>query len=436
MDALMLSLLILLFSAQAQDPCAVRLEPSSISAEINQLRQQIAQGNHAVGPELGELFKNATHCANGPVERRDIGAMLLARGAVGLLSGELTPKAAMQQFTWAYAIAGRDVFDEIYGTEVLDAFDEATTGVLPKASINLSFTRDPRVVVVDGEVVYERGQQIVTATFHLVQWLDAKGWHSQQVILKPGQKITVGGGVQPKAEAPKSTTAKTRRPRKKRRAKKKPTSRSAGRSPKPPKIPLEGPRLHVGAHGAYGLLLARFSHETGASTGGLSLPLGQFQLRWDWTEKLGLFARGNLVPGVFSDTIPALLNQGSAGLSLGARGGDPGWTINLGFALRAMASAQGSGPETQDPFSKELALGATIDLQLRQLKRTFGVHLTGLQDGFDLGVRADLLFPEIGSTALKPSAGVILNFAHRASDANLPDQAFGTHFRLGILRSF
>jgi hypothetical protein len=433
MDALMLSLLLLLFSAQAQDPCAVRLDPSAVSSEINQLRQQIAQGNYTVGPELGELFKNATHCANGPIEKRDIGALLLARGALGLLSGKVDPKAAMQQFTWAYAIAGRDVFDDIYGTQVLDAFDEATTGVLPKASINLSFTRDPRVVVVDGEVIYERGQRIVTATFHLVQWLDAKGWHSQQITLKPGQEITIGGGEQPKTEEAEVTTSKTRKARKKR---KKPTSRSAGRSPKPPKIPLEGPRFHLSAHGAYGLLFARFSHNTGASTGGLSLPLGQFRLRWDWSKKLGLFARGNLDPGVFSDSIPALLNQGAAGFSLGARGMDPGWTLDLGFALRAMASAQGSGPEAQEPFSKEGALGAMLALQLRQTKRTFGMHFTGLQDGFDFGAHGDLLFPEIGSTALMPSAGVILNFAHRSSDAKLSDQAFGAHFRLGIMRSF
>jgi hypothetical protein len=435
----MLLFLLLLFSAHAQDPCPVRIDPDSLGAEIKQLRQQIAKGDHTVGNDLNALFKRATECANGPVERRDLGALLLARGAFGLLSGSVDPQAALQQFTWAYAIAGRDVYDEIYGTEVLDAFDEATTGVLPKASLTLSFTRDPRVVVVDGQVIYERGQRIVTATFHLVQWLDAKGWHSQRVILKPGQEITIGGGVQAVVEQPTPHSKPAKKTRKKRKAKKPPTSRSAGRSPKPPKIPLEGPRLHLGVHGAYGLLLARFNHETGASTGGLSLPLGQARLRWDWSKKWGLFARGNLDPGVFSGTIPALLNQAATGLTLGSRGTDPGWTFELGFSLRAMATAQGSGPEAEAEFSKENAFGAVLGIQLNREKGIFdllGLHVSVLQDGFDLGAHGDIKLPEVGSSGLRPSAGLLLNYAQRTNASALSEGAIGAHLRLGLARSF
>jgi len=430
----MLALLLLVFTAQAQDPCAVRIDSETVSTQLNQLRQQIADGDRTVGAELNELFKNTSECMNGPVERRDLGGLLLARGVYGLLSESVEEAAAMQQFTWAYAIAGRDVFDPIYGPDMLEAFDVATTGILPKASIHLAFTRDPRVVVVDGEVVYERGEQVVTATFHLVQWLDAKGWHSQRVVLQPGEEITVGGGGSQESAQPKKSTKKAKKRRKKKP--KSPKVRATSRSPKPPKIPLEGARTHVKIHGAYGLLLARLNHETGASAGSLILPLGEASVRWDWGAKLGLYARASLDPGVVAKSVPALLNQGVTGLSFGARGGDSGWNLNLGIALRAMALTQGSGPEDEEPFSTQPAFGGNLALNLRLKDKDFGLYTNILNNGFDIGARGDLQLTEIGDTGLIPTAGLAINFALRKTDTRLSDQAIGTHARLGLKRSF
>lgn len=430
----MLALLLLIFSAQAQDPCAVRIDTETVSIQINQLRQQIADGDRNVGAELNELFKNTSECLNGPVERRDLGALLMARGAFGLLSDSVEYAAALQQFTWAYAIAGRDVFDPIYGPDILEAFDEATTGILPKASIHLDFTRDPRVVVMDGEVIYERGEQIVTATFHLVQWLDAKGWHSHRVVLEPGENITVGGGGTQESRQPKKVAKASKKKRKKKP--KTPKVRATSRSPKPPKIPLDGPRTHLKIHGAYGFLLARLNHETGASSGGLVLPLGQVSLRWDWSAKIGLYAEGSLDPGVFSKSVPALLNQGTAGLSFGARGADSGWNLDLGIALRAMAITQGSGPEHEEPFSTQADFGGNLALTLRLKGKAFGLHTNILNDGFGIGAKGDLSLAEIGGTGLTPTAGLAINFRRRMTDTRLADQAIGAHARLGLTRSF
>ena len=166
----MLTLFLLAATASAQEaPCTERIAPQRLTQEIEDVRQGVLNGEENVGERLNRIFRDMNQCVDGPVERSDIGKLLMARGAFGILSKKVDPEAAQRQMTWAYAISGREVFDDAYGTEVQDAFDLATEGVLPRATIDLSFDRDPRVVVIDGKVIYDRGQRSVAATFHLVQ---------------------------------------------------------------------------------------------------------------------------------------------------------------------------------------------------------------------------------------------------------------------------
>ena len=137
----MLTLFLLAAAASAQEPaCTERIAPQRLTQEIEALRQGLLNGEEAVGERLNALFRNMNECVDGPVERSDIGKLLMARGAFGILTKKVAPEAAQQQMTWAYAISGRDVFDEAYGLEVQEAFDIATEGVLPRATIDSPLT--------------------------------------------------------------------------------------------------------------------------------------------------------------------------------------------------------------------------------------------------------------------------------------------------------
>jgi len=423
----MIALLLLAATAQAQETCSERIGPEVLGERVQAITEQVARGDRNLGQELNQLFRTASECVDGPVEKRDLGALLLARGAFGLLSGTADAGAAREQMTWAYAIAGRDVFDEIYGIEVLEAFDSATTGVLPKAFLSLSFARDPRVVVVDGEVVYDRSKRMVTATFHLIQWLDSKGWHSQRVILSEGDEVTVGGGegqtARAEAEATVTGRIRVQSERKRKRTKRKRT-------------PLEGPRLHLALSGSYGLHLARYTHDLGASTGGLVLPAGRASVRYDLGKRWGLYTQGGLGPGLIDASYPSLLSHTAAGLSFGARGHEPGWNLDLGGGARPIASSAGVGPENGEAFSLSPDFGGNVRLVFRQPSLQLELSADILLEAFALRFEGTFRLPEIGKTQLKPTAGIALGFMQSQIQAELPDQAFGFQACAGLLRSF
>lgn len=461
----MFSFLLLATTVSAQEACPERISPEVLTERIEAIRSPVAEGKEEIGPNLNQLFRIAAECVDGPVEKRDLGAILLARGVWGLKTGLVKRESALRQMTWAYGIAGRDVFDEIYGYEMEEDFDEATDGVLPKAFIELAFAREPRVVVIDGEVVYERGKVMVTATFHLIQWLDAKGWHSAKVVLEEGEEISIGGGnpqKEKKQQAQKSTSkkkktkkAKSKKPKKTKTKKtqqqkarelarsnaKKPKKTKKPKVQKPPKPKrvkkkVLGPRTHIAADTTYGLILGRFAHETGAAEGGVTMPSMRFNARFDAGHIFGLFGSAEADGGLIVDTYPAAANYGALGIWFGKRRLSRGWNLNLGASYRTMPSASGSGPKYDDGFTQSPELGAHASLELRRIN----LHLSTTADIFPTALfvkgQAQYVMRLIKPLRIRPTAGLSASLLITDFSAETPDRMLGLQGSVGLKRSF
>ena len=435
----MLTLFFLAAAASAQEPaCTERVAPQRLTQEIESLRQGILNGEEIVGERLNELFRTMNECVDGPVERSDIGKLLMARGAFGILSKKVDPEAAQRQMTWAYAISGRDVFDEAYGLEVQEAFDIATEGVLPRATIDLSFDRDPRVVVIDGKVVYDRGQRAVAATYHLIQWLDKNGWHSETVILTPGEETLVGS----------ETSSRERRAEQDRKQRAEEQERSVSRSEirerkgrnarKPRSLPekLEGPRLHLGLQGNYGLMLARFVHQEGASVGGLTLPSAGVDFEWDAIKGIGFAINAHADAALLDSSYPSLHTRGAATLRIGTRGHTMGLAVQLGGAWRLSSSATGRGPEGGEAFEQKSIWGGHV--AVRYGLPTLTVHLSGEVFPDEFAIRSSALYslPPLPIWNLQPRVGLSLEGVLSETGERLDNIAYGSQMQLQLLRSF
>ena len=430
-------LFIALSNAAAQEaPCTDRISPETLSERIKDLGQPIVDQQPGIEVDIQNLFEQTVSCIDGPVEKKDLGALLLARGAWGFLSEQVDAETAKNQMTWAYAIAGRDVFDEVYGWDIQEAFDRATEGVLPRATIDLSFDRDPRVVVIDGEVVYDRGPKTVTATFHLVQWLDKNGWHSEGLVLKPGDEVLVGSETSSQARMQaadrerKAAETATEQPQiRERRGRNR-------RKPRPPRKKLEGPRLHVGASGGYGLLLARFVHEKGAAKGGLLLPSVAGQAQFDVMHQVGTYLQFSVDPGTLSGNTPALLTRSSFGVVFGKRASEAGWSLRAGAAFRLAQESTGRGPATQAPFLNQPLLGVQFALDWRT--QGFRLGIEGEIFAEATAARATGLYrlPKMEKIGLVPSVGLQMEWMTDSGTQILSDQAFGAQLFGEFQRSF
>ena len=433
----MLTLFLLAAAASAQEPaCTERIAPQRLTQEIEALRQGLLNGEEAVGERLNALFRNMNECVDGPVERSDIGKLLMARGAFGILTKKVAPEAAQQQMTWAYAISGRDVFDEAYGLEVQEAFDIATEGVLPRATIDLSFDRDPRVVVIDGKVVYDRGQRSVAATYHLIQWLDKNGWHSETVVLTPGEEVLVGS----------ETSSRERRAEQDRRQREEEQSvsraeireRRGRNARKPRSLPerLEGPRLHLAFQGNYGLMLARFVHQEGASVGGLTLPSAGVSLEWDAIKGLGFAVNAHADAALLDSSYPSLQTRGAAAIRVGARGDAKGLSVQLGGAWRLSSSATGGGPESGAAFEQQSIFGGEVAVRYGLSNLT--IHLSGGVFPREFALRSSALYrlPELPVWNLQPRLGLTVEGVLSETGERLDNTAYGSQLQLQLLRSF
>ncbi len=429
-----LSLFLITAASAQEDPCPERVAPEAITQQMESLPERVANLSPGVAEELQALFKQTVECVDGPVERRDLGGLLLARGAWGVLSQEVEAEAAKAQMTWAYAIAGRDVYQEVYGWDVQEAFDRATEGVLPRATIDLSFDRDPRVVVIDGEVIYERGPRTVTATFHLVQWLDKKGWHSEGLVLEPGEEALVGSETSSQerrrdAEREAANNAPERPQIRERRGRNR-------RRPRPPRKKLEGPRLHLQLGGSYGLLMTRFVHQKGASTGGIVLPSANAQVHLDLIHLWGVYTQASMDPGPLSEEYPAMLTRSSAGLRIGKRANESGISLRLGGAFRLAQESTGGGPAEQDPFLNQSLFGGQLGLDWRLSSIAVSLEAEAFPEAYAARFGALYRLPNLEKLGLKPSAGLLLDWVWEDSEARLSDQAYGAQGTLVLERSF
>ena len=437
----MVSFLMLLASVSAQETeCTERVSPQVITQGVENVRQGILNGEEDVGTQLNELFHAMTLCVDGPVERRDVGELLLARGAFGVLSKKVSPEAAQQQMTWAYAIAGRDVFDDAYGMEVQEAFDIATEGVLPRATIDLSFDRDPRVVVIDGEVIYDRGQRTVSATFHLIQWLDKQGWHSEVLVLEPGDEVLVGSEVssqqrrqaadrrrQEEAEEASSTSSRSQiRERRGRNA----------RKPRPPREKLKGPRLHLELEGSYGLMMARFVHEEGASIGGVALPSGGASIEWDLIKGIGFYLNGHMDPGSIQPEFPSLQTRASSGIRFGKRGRATGFSAAVGAAWRLSSESTSGGPEANSPFEQSSLWGGQASLRFVMPALTSMLQTEIFPEEYTARAQVVYHLPTIEVIQFQPRVGLIVDWVLSDTGAKISNQAYGAQAQLQLARSF
>ena len=188
-------LLALLGLAAASDvDCPTRPDPDEFSTRVASMRERVAFAEPDLDPELDKLLVIAGNCVTGPVSPQDLGAALMAKGAYAKLAlGD--DSTAWRYVSWSVAIAREEALEPLYGPDVEALYDKALAAKLPSATLDLTFEWPPDVLVLDGAVIYEDGLQSVNAGWHAVQWLTEDGWLSESVVLTPGGKAHIGGGI-------------------------------------------------------------------------------------------------------------------------------------------------------------------------------------------------------------------------------------------------
>jgi hypothetical protein len=164
------------------------------SSRVDSMRERVAFAEPDLDPELDKLLLIAGNCVTGPVSPQDLAGALMAKGAYAkLATGD--DGAAWRYVSWAVAIAREDALEPLYGPDVEALIDKALAESLPRATLDLTFEWPPDVLVLDGGVIYEDGLHDVNAGWHAVQWLTEDGWLSESVVLAPGRKVHIGGGI-------------------------------------------------------------------------------------------------------------------------------------------------------------------------------------------------------------------------------------------------
>ena len=174
--------------------CPTRPSPDEFSGRVDSMRERVAFAEPDLDPELDKLILIAGNCVTGPVSPQDLAGALMAKGAYAkLATGD--DGVAWRYVSWAVAIAREDALEPMYGPDVEALIDKALAERLPGATLDLTFEWPPDVLVLDGGVIYEDGLHDVNAGWHAVQWLTEDGWLSESVLLAPGRKVHIGGGI-------------------------------------------------------------------------------------------------------------------------------------------------------------------------------------------------------------------------------------------------
>ena len=206
-------LLVFLQVAWAQD-CPERLDPDTFSARVSALKEPVAFADPSVAEEITAL-EGLVVCVDGPTYPYDLQNLHQARGAFELL---VNADAAASNAALKRALSVGATADPDYGPDIEAAF----TALPPPGAgqIDLQWSSDPYVLVVDGGVSYTYGVQPLGQGWHLIQWMNDEGWHSEVVVVSGTKVPKVGDGAAVAVVEPEPET--TKKDKRDKRDKKKP----------------------------------------------------------------------------------------------------------------------------------------------------------------------------------------------------------------------
>lgn len=178
-------------------PCSALETPDLWAEHLDQIRDDVALANEGVAASLDELTHAAT-CTTGPIERRDLSRLWMARGAWLVLTHSSETDAA-RALSAAKALSGDEALDPIYGPGVASAFAVAEPAPNGKLQVYLPH----QVLVIDGEVRYEDGEIELPAGTHLVQWSEDEAWSSAWIDVTAGCTTSFGAPAAAPNRAPR-----------------------------------------------------------------------------------------------------------------------------------------------------------------------------------------------------------------------------------------
>ena len=194
-------LLVFLQVARAQE-CPERLDPDTFSARVSALKEPVAFADPSVAEEITAL-EGLVVCVDGPTYPYDLQNLHQARGAFELL---VNADAAASNAALTRALSVGATADPDYGPDIEAAF----TALPPPGAgqIDLQWSSDPYVLVVDGGVSYTYGEQPLGQGWHLIQWMNDEGWHSEVVMVSGTKVPKVGDGAAVAVVEPEPETTK------------------------------------------------------------------------------------------------------------------------------------------------------------------------------------------------------------------------------------
>ena len=127
----------------AQSICPERVDAEGFRARVDAVREPVAFAEERAHQLIRDVEALVPDCLTGPVDTADLAALWLARGAFELLKEDGDPFIAETRLTWAYVVGSSWAYDDIYGPQVLDVFEEVASQLLPKGTLDLSFPPQP-----------------------------------------------------------------------------------------------------------------------------------------------------------------------------------------------------------------------------------------------------------------------------------------------------
>ena len=173
-------------SALAQETCPERLEPDAFRDRLSQVAAAASSGGETVGSRLDTLQRVAVSCIDGPLFAGDLARLFLAQAVWNLSSEAGDPFMGEQRMAWTAALGGGSEWMPVYDPFKAE-FEAGRAVATQTGTLDLSFSPQPDVLVVDGQVEYELGPREVLVGAHLVQWLSDSGWTGRLVVVEPGQ---------------------------------------------------------------------------------------------------------------------------------------------------------------------------------------------------------------------------------------------------------
>lgn len=411
-----------LSAAALAGECPERITPEALDARVRAMEEPVLFLEDDAYAALEAFEGLLDGCVDGALTPEQIARVWISVGAGDyLFSGSLRPEAELRLGS-ALALVGPQGWLEVFGPDAEQVYLRSSTVALGGALLYVGLPEDT-VVVLDGNILYERGVVPTTPGLHLVQWMEGETWSGELLTLERGGRASPGGVPIPEdlgaVEVTEASSpgilqrlAARERPERPPRERPEPSPEAPpAELAEPARVPAAPTGFSVSATGAGGLgvLAGRVSNEGLGVNGAATRPLLHAELRagtqwWGGADLTWAPAADNGLPWPSGVAV------------LGGWRGAPGGLVMLEAGLGGLLSgvpvfeAPEDPPDPDEPFvasfdaDRVKGLRISARATLLEPRSVAGLPLTpGLDTHLDLasGLRVWELGPSL-STQLGP----------------------------------